>query len=113
MRADLRRLLEKPAILRLPRVAAASAGVIMSRDGEGCRIRFQRSRAEPRQTYVIIELDHDQGTPRTTLFTCDSENRCRKFPVPEAREGVVQMLLDEDSELLRALLDIKTEIFIR
>ena len=113
LRAGLRRLVEKTAILRLPRVAAASAGAILNRDGEGCRIRFQRSRAEPRQTYVIIELEDGQGTPRTTLITCDSEDRCLKFPLPEAREGVVQMLLDEDSELLRALLDIKTEIFIR
>ena len=85
----------------------------MSRDGAGCRIRFQRSRAEPGQTYVIIELDEGQGARRTTLFVCDAEDRCLKYRLPEAREGVVQMLLDEDSELLRALLDIKTEIFIR
>ncbi len=113
LRADLRRLVEKTAILRLPRVAAASAGTIMSRDGDGCRIRFQRSRAEPRQSYVIIELDDVQGAKTTSLFACDAENRCRKFPLPEARDGVIQMLLEEDSELLRALLDIKTEIFIR
>jgi len=94
-------------------VAAASTGAIMSRDGEGCRIRFQRSRAEPRQRYVILELDGVEGAPRTTLFACDSENRCLKFPFPDAREGVVQMLLDEESALRRALLDIKTEIFIR
>ena len=113
LRAALRRLVEKTAILRLPWVAAASAGTIMSRDGEGCRIRFQRSRAEPRQTYVIIELDGAADARHRTLFACDPENRCAKFPLPEAREGVVQMLVDEDSELLRALLDIKTEIFIR
>ncbi len=69
LRADLRRLVEKTAILRLPRVAAASAGTIMSRDGDGCCIRFQRSRAEPRQSYVIIELDgeaiHDQPSERS------------------------------------------------
>ncbi len=95
------------------RVLRAAAHVLLSRDApEGGNV-VAIGAAEPRQTYVIIELDDDPGTPRTTLFTCDAENRCLKSPLPEARDGVVQMLLDEDSELLRALLDIKTEIFIR
>ncbi len=111
-RRDFRRLLEKTAYAYLPRVAAASTGGIGQRTGANCRIRFEASRAEPDQTYVIIEVT-DSGEPDpTALFVCDTGDRCDKFPLPRGRDGIVQLLLESDSELLAKLRNIETEIYL-
>ena len=76
LRADLQRLLSNTAVFSLPQVAAASSGVIERREGDGCRIEFRASRADPGQVYVIINLD--ERTPKTpsTLIIYGSEGRC-------------------------------------
>ena len=113
LRADFRRLLEKTAASYLPQVAAASSGIVERREGPGCRIRFEASRAEPSQTYVIIELSDPEVPVPGTLFVCYAEYRCVKFALPPAHDGVIQILLEQDSDLLAKLRDIKTEVFLR
>ena len=111
-RRDFRHLLQKTAKWYVPQVAAASTGAIGQRGGVNCRIRFEASRAEPDQTYVIIETtDSDMPAP-AALFVCDAADRCDKFPLPRARDGVIQLLLARDSELLAKLRDINTEIYL-
>ncbi len=111
--ATFQRILDRTALHRLPRVAAASPGAITSRDGAGCRIRFQESRAEPDQTYIIIEIGDSGAAPPAHVFIVDEDGQCRKFALPEARGGVIQFLVERDSALLAGLLDIKTEVFLR
>ena len=106
-------ILERTALHRLPRVAAASPGTITSRDGAGCRIRLQESRAEPDQTYVIIEVADAAGLSPAHMFIVDAGGQCRKFALPEARNGVIQFLVERQSDLLAGLLDIKTEVFLK
>jgi hypothetical protein len=113
LRADFRRLLEKTAASYLPQVAAASSGTVERREGPGCRIRFEASRAEPSQTYVIIELSDPETPMPNALFVCYAEYQCVKFVLPPARDGVIQILLEQDSDLLAKLRDIKTEVFLR
>lgn len=113
--ADLRLLLEKTALRHVPRAAAAAAGPVRERHGDGCRVRLQPSRAEPGQVYVIIEMApvaESAEAPRA-LFVCDSENRCQRHALPEPRDGVIQLLAEAQSDLVRALQDIKTEIYLR
>ncbi len=113
--ADLRLLLEKTALRHVPRAAAAGSGPVRERHGEGCRVRLQPSRAEPGQLYVIIEVAPPAPAaeaPRT-LFVCDAENRCRRYLLPEARDGVVQLLAEAQSDLVRALEDIRSEVYLR
>ena len=107
------RILDRTARHRMPRVAAASPGVITSRDGTGCRIRFQESRAEPDQTYIIIELlDADAPSPGH-MFVVDEAGQITKFALPAVRNGVIQFLVERDSALLAGLLDIKSEVYLR
>jgi hypothetical protein len=113
--ADLRLLLEKTAVRHVPRAAAASTGAVRERHGEGCRVRLQPSRAEPGQVYVIIEMSPPSApadTPRA-LFVCDAENRCRRYLLPEARDGVVQLLAEAQSDLVRGLEDTRSEVYLR
>ena len=113
LRADFRRLLERIARLHVPRLAAAAGGEVTRRDGDGCRIRLESSLAEPDQTYVIIELtDPDAPTP-TRLFVVDAEDQCSAFALPPSRGGVIQMLEDGESALVRGLRDVETEVFLR
>ncbi len=111
--AEFRRILEKTVAWRLPRVAAASSRPIMGREGEGCRIRFRTSHAEPDQTYIIIELTGNHATGPTALFIVHPEQGCRRFALPAARDREIQFLADRNSELLQGLLDINTEVFLR
>lgn len=113
LRAVYRRMLERAAVYYLPRQAAASTGRDAPRSGENCVIRFQRSRAEPTQYYVIVEL---VGTPETApkaLVVCDADNRCWEVPLPPARDGLAQLILDEQSDLLQRLFDPESEVFLR
>ena len=111
-RRDFRRLLQKTASAHMPHVAAASTGAISQRAGTNCRIRFEVSRAEPDQTYVIIDLTDGEASAPAALFVCDVEDSCDKFPLPRGRDGVIQLLLARDSELLAKLRDINTEIYL-
>ena len=112
LRRDFRRLLSKTAVVHMPRVAAASSGEISQRSGANCRIRFEPSRAEPDQVYVIIEFTGAEDFALASLFVCDGDNRCDKFSLPAARDGIVQLLLERESELLAKLRDINTEIYL-
>lgn len=107
------RILNRTALHRMPRVAAASPGVITSRDGTGCRIRFQESRAETDQTYVIVELVDTDAPPPGHMFVVDQGGQYTKFALPASRNGVIQFLVERDSALLAGLLDTKTEVFLK
>jgi hypothetical protein len=47
------------------------------------------------------------------MFIVDAAGKCRKFSLPEARNGVIQFLVERDSALLAGLRDIKTEVFLK
>lgn len=110
--ADFRSILEKTADISLPEAAAAAGnGAITGRDGPGCRIRFAQSEAEPSQTYILIEMEDKEAAPKM-LFVVYADETIRSWPLPQARRGVIQLLEERESALLKALLDPKTGIFL-
>ena len=111
LRAELRRLTEKIACYHIPELAAAAAGGVAQRVAPGCRIRFEESRAEPAQTYIIISLD-DPGRHPRWLAVFVGDNTCRQVALPEPHAGLIQILVENDSEVLAALRDPGSEIFI-
>ncbi len=113
LRTDYRRLVEKFTRPFVPFAIAADTGEESERDGIGCRLRFVPSSAEPSQTYVIVEFTEEPNAPASTLFLCDKFDNCRKVPLEAARNGKVQLLLENDSDLLVRLRDKDTEIFRR
>ncbi len=113
LRCIHRDLVKRGAVYYVPEVRAASSDLIVSREGRGCRIRMEPSRAEPDQVYVIIELSGDEKTLPTMLVVCDVESNCSRFPLPKVRDGVVQIIADRDADLVRLLSNPKTEAFIR
>ena len=113
LRRDLDALLERTAVYHFPRVAAASSGGVESREGEGFSLRIRPSRAATGQSYVIIEMADDAADAPKTLFVCGADQQYGKYPLPDAQNGVIQLLVDSDSALVQALRDVHTEVFIR
>jgi hypothetical protein len=113
LRADYRRLVEKFSAPFIPLAIAAESGEESVREGVGCRLRFVPSSAEPSQTYVVVEFTEEPNVPASTLFLCDQFDNCRKVPLEAARDGKVQLLLENSSDLLARLMDKDTVIFRR
>jgi hypothetical protein len=109
LRADFDHLLRRMARYSLPRLAAASSGAAITRTAEGCRITLRPSRADPTQIYVIIEADG----PAQTLFVRSDQGSHVRHPLPSAQDGVVQLLAEEGSDLVAALRDVESEVFLR
>ena len=110
LRADYRRLVEKHSAPIIPFAIAADTGETHAREGVGCRLHFVPSSAEPSQTYVIVEFTEQSSVSASTLFLCDRFDNCRKVPLEAARDGKVQLLLENSSDLLARLMDKDTEI---
>jgi hypothetical protein len=93
---------------------AASSGQSSERHGDGCHIRIERSRAEPDQYFVVVQLLRDASTGQapTSLILCDHDDRCRRFPLPAVRNGVAQFIAEADSELLQLMGDPATRVYL-
>ena len=113
LRADFNRLLGKLAVCRFPRAAAAASGEITRREWQGFRITLKASRAEPSQTYVLIDLIDRQAEAPSTLFICSAAHDYHKVPLPEPRDGTIQLLAETDSPLVKGLKDAAAEVFLR
>ncbi|NQV78935.1 MAG: hypothetical protein HQ495_00180 [Alphaproteobacteria bacterium] len=113
LRASFELVLQRTAAYALPKLAAASTGEVTTREGPGYRIRLQPSQAEPLQTYVIFEIDDAARTAPRTVFVCRADRAPLRHRLPDAIGGVVQVLVDADSDLLRGLRDLDAEVFLR
>lgn len=112
LQATLRRLLANTALGRLPQVAAASTGAVEAREGNGCRIEFKPSRADPNQLYVLIGLAEGWTRAPATLFVYSPQGNCLKVSLPAAQDGRIQLLVESESDLARALRDVATEVYL-
>ncbi len=93
--------------------AAASSGAITTRDGTGFHMTLRQSRADRGQIYLIIRLGPTVIAPPSLLFVISDHDGCKRIKLPEPTDGVVQMLLDVNSDLATALRDPNTDVFLR
>ena len=113
MRATHRRMMSARAVVSLGMAMAASDGDLLPRSGDGCTIRFEKSKAEQGAYYVIIELTGDTDRRPSHLVVCDEDDTCQQFALPQARRGIIQILVAADAELLDLLRKPNTEVFLR
>ncbi len=113
LRADLRHLVERAAKGGPLLAAAASSGTITTRHGTSFRMTLRQSRADRNQIYVLIHLAGKGTMVPRALFVIDDDSACRKVPLPTPLDGTVQLLLDADSEIVAALRDPATEVFVQ
>ena len=112
VRRDFEALLKNVSVYWMPQVAAASSGDVSTREIDGCRMTFRASRADPDQMFVIIEFTDTSARP-STLFVCGQDKPMSKIELPVARDGRIQLLLDANSDAVKGLRDIATEVFLR
>jgi len=113
LRSDLDYLLDKVSLYRFPKVAAASSGAVEGRTGENYRIRLKVSRAAPEQTYVIIEFDDPTVKVPAALFFRKPDGEYGVHPLPEPKDGAIQILADSGSGLVTAISNVDTEVYLR
>jgi hypothetical protein len=114
-RSLYRQAVADTARFTLPEARAASSGNPPARLGEGCHIRVERSRAEPDQFFVVVQLPKEtsERTRPTSLVVCDSEDYCQSFPLPAVRDGIAQIIADTGSDLMRLISDPTTRVYLR
>ena len=113
LRRDLRHLLERTAPRHLSARAAASSATVTTRRAASFRITLRESHADRGQIYVIIRFDDAALPPPKTLFVIDDQRGCRKLALPAPSAGAIQLLLEADCDLVAALRDPRTEVFLR
>lgn len=107
-RADARALMRNRAVAVIPEAAAAAGeDEIDERMIDGWRILIRRVHANPSQVWVIVEYaDRSVDMPRL-LFAGDA-----RHPLPESRDGRFQFRLDAESDLVKGLKDVGSEVFL-
>ncbi len=109
--ADFRRLIANLAQYQAPRMAAASTGEVHRREGAGFAIEFRASRVDRTQVYVSIRLATAERKAPEVLFVSRAGGLL-KYPLPPLLGDTVQLLLETGSELLTALQDPSSEVFL-
>lgn len=114
-RGFYRQVVADTARFALPAARAASSALAPARYGDGCHIRIEQSRAEPDQYFVLVELAKETfaAAAPTSLIVCDGDDRCRRFPLPAARDGIAQIIADRDSDLMRLISDPAAKVYLR
>jgi len=113
LRRILKTMVTGAAMYHLPEAMAASTEDLPAREGDGCRIRMEESRAEPDQVYVIVELSNPEAETPSALVVCDEDMMCRQFVLPEARGGIAQLIAERGSHLVQMLANPKSEAYLK
>lgn len=112
-RKALRNLIMASSNYHMNAVMAASTDTLPNRVGHNCKIRFEKSKAETDQVYIIVELINDKELSPKLLIVCDEEGFCHQFDLPKIRNNICQLISETNSKLLRLLMNPKSEVFIR
>lgn len=93
LRDDFSLLVERSAVVRLPRAAAAaSTGGLDQREAGGCTLRLVASRAGDGQVYLLINLPEDGTTPPPGPFKPEQRSALERGSLEEASGGPSQGL---------------------
>ncbi|MCW9035531.1 MAG: hypothetical protein OQJ97_15030 [Rhodospirillales bacterium] len=113
LRRTYKSMVSKVASFYLPESLAASSDALPTREGEGCRISLKKSRAEPDQIYIIVELTKERDAHAEVLVVCGEDDLLAQIALPTPRNGVSQVIVEKNSEILTLLADPKSEAYVR
>lgn len=109
---ELDALLARASVAAIPRLAAAATGAqAVDRRAQGVRVRVVPSRAEAKQSYLIIAFD-DPGAEVARLVVTADLGEPVELSLPPPVGGTVQVLLDDDAPVLLALADPDARIYL-
>ena len=114
LRAEFEALLDAHAVCWFP-VAAAAAGEegLGRRETGGFRIHVRPSAAGAGQVYVLIRVEDGRDAKPAVLVALPPDGSSLRVPLPEAIEGVYQLIEQEDSALVRAIRDPASKLALQ
>ena len=114
LRAEFEALLEAHAVCWFP-VATAAAGEegLDLREAGGFRIHVRPSAAGDGQVYVLIRVEDGRDAKPAALVALPPDGPPLRVPLPEAIEGVYQLIEQEDSALVRAIRDPASKLALQ
>ncbi|MCW8914776.1 MAG: hypothetical protein OQK24_02860 [Magnetovibrio sp.] len=114
LRAAHRTMIRNTALFILPEaMAAASPNELPERKGRGCKLSFKPSRAEENLLYLIVELLDFTDSKPETLVVSGTDDRIYQISLPPSRNGIIQVIVEKNSDIVRLLSDPKSEAYLR
>lgn len=112
LRETLAGMMARVSLAAGPRIAAAATGGRVSeRGGEGFRLRLLPARGAPDQTWIMIALDRPDPAP-TRLTVLPPAGLPEAVALDAPVDGNVQLLAETGSDLVRALADPASRVFL-
>lgn len=109
---NLLRLMQKAAIISMPRLAAAATDGPVRREVEGAVLTLMTSKADADQLYLIIELTRTlPRLPKHIVVLSDAFGP-RRLALPEFSDERAQIIIGAESEMALALMAPETEVFL-
>jgi len=113
IRAAFHDLLQRASDFHVPRAMAAASNDIEVREGADCRISIQPSEAAPGQVYVIVELTHAGSATPKVMHMMGAGDVYHRTELPEFYDGIAQLIVEATSEIITAIQDPDTEVFLK
>jgi hypothetical protein len=111
LRSDFQSILSRISLVTMPHLVAASTEGTKERHAKGCNIRIAPDPARPDETYVIIEFSQQPKVNPGVLFVGREGEAHVRHSLPRVHNGIIQLLMKSDSELVVALQDIDSEVW--
>ncbi|MBF0419479.1 MAG: hypothetical protein HQL78_04870 [Magnetococcales bacterium] len=112
LQCDFYRLIRDGSVCCFSRQAAADSGETIHRKTGNYQIRLCPSKVEQKQVYVVIALEQEKNVVPNAMFIFKSGSLLVKKALSSPHDGVIQILDYADSDLVLALKDQETEIYL-
>ena len=112
-RATFEALLRDSAVCWFPAAAAASDGGLDVREEEGFRIWIRPSSAGGDQVYVLIRAAQGRSKMPVALVALPPDGPPERAALPEAIDGVYQLIERANSGLVRAIRNPASKLALR
>ena len=112
-RATFEAILRDRALCWFPAAAAASGGDLDMREEDGFRIWIRPSSGGGDQVYVLVRLAEGRTGMPSALVALPPQGPPAHASLPEAIDGIYQLIERADSALVRAIRDSASKLALR
>ncbi|MDG2034160.1 MAG: hypothetical protein P8J29_09500, partial [Rhodospirillales bacterium] len=103
-------LLDQMNLYHSPRLAAASSGIMDTREGDDFKLKIMTSLSDPDQIFVTIELYHTKSRNPSNLIVKSSQDNFHTVELQEFESNIYQIIEEAGNSLISALRDPGSEV---